>query len=83
MNNILPKHDFSADRPIISREQDLLGRKSFAESVATAIQGWHGDDSLVVALYGPWGSGKSSIKNMMIESCKMDSQDHSLIIIDQ
>ena len=26
-----------------------------------------GDDSLVVALYGKWGQGKSSVKNMVIE----------------
>ncbi|WP_202815786.1 KAP family P-loop NTPase fold protein [Aeromonas veronii] len=34
--------------------------------MATAISSWHGKDSLVVALHGDWGSGKSSIKNMAI-----------------
>jgi len=61
------KHPFSADRPIVSAQEDLLGRSSFAESLATAIDGWKGNDSLVLSLYGPWGSGKSSIKNMTLE----------------
>lgn len=46
------KHLFSADRPITSRKDDLLGRADFAESLASAIKGWTGNDSLVIALYG-------------------------------
>lgn len=64
------KHPFSADRPIISAQEDLLGRTGFAESLASAIRGWKGNDSLVIALYGSWGSGKSSIKNVVVESLR-------------
>jgi predicted KAP-like P-loop ATPase len=60
--------DFAADRPITSRSQDLLNRGAFADHLADAVARWHGDDSLVIALFGPWGSGKSSIKNMMLEA---------------
>ncbi|MBN1293160.1 MAG: hypothetical protein JXB48_15085 [Candidatus Latescibacteria bacterium] len=70
--NIIEK--FSSDRPIFSRDNDSLGRKEFAESLASAIKGWHGNDSLVLALYGAWGSGKSSIKNMVLETLK-ESKD--------
>lgn len=62
------KHPFSADRPITSCSEDLLGRSGFAKSIAAAIKGWIGNDSLVIALYGSWGSGKTSIKNMAIET---------------
>lgn len=58
----------SADRPIGSRVEDLLGRTHFAESLASTIYSWRGKDSLVIALYGDWGSGKSSVKNMLRES---------------
>lgn len=61
---------FETDRPIPGRESDRLGRGDFAEAVASAVRGWKGQDSLVIALYGPWGSGKSSIKNMVIEALK-------------
>ena len=46
------KHQFSADRPITTIEEDLLGWAPFAESLTSAIKGWQGNDSLVIALYG-------------------------------
>lgn len=63
-------HPFSADRPITSRGDDLLGRADFADSLANAIGSWKQRDSLIVALYGLWGSGKSSVKNMVLESLR-------------
>ncbi len=62
-----PTTYFSADRPIRSKSEDLLGRTPFAQSLAEIVEGWTGNASLVMALYGPWGIGKSSIKNMMLE----------------
>jgi len=59
-------HGFASDRPILKVEDDLLGRANFSKDLADAIASWHGKDSLVVALHGDWGSGKSSIKNMAV-----------------
>jgi predicted KAP-like P-loop ATPase len=55
-----------ADRPIQSLKEDLLKRGSFCVSLANAIQEWNGEHSLVIGLYGAWGSGKSSVKNMVV-----------------
>lgn len=74
------KHRFSADRPIRSREEDLLGRGGFSESLASAIRGWKGEESLVIGLYGPWGSGKSSVKNMVLDSLRSSGVDCPLIV---
>jgi predicted KAP-like P-loop ATPase len=74
------KHQFSADQPIGSIEEDLLGRAPFAESLASAIKGWRGNESLVVALYGPWGSGKSSVKNMVLQTLRSAETNCPLII---
>lgn len=79
-NSETSKHRFSADRPIGSREEDLLGRASFADSLASAIKGWKGNESLVIALYGPWGSGKSSAKNMVLQSLRLTEADSPLIV---
>ncbi len=62
-----PSEWLSADKPIETREEDALGRRVFSEALANAIRGWSGRDSLVIALYGSWGSGKSSVKNIMLE----------------
>jgi len=64
------RHPFSADRPIKNREEDILGRRQFAEAIAEAIQNWKSNDSLVIGLYGEWGSGKTSIVNMALDALK-------------
>lgn len=62
--------DFTADRPIKESSQDRLERGQFAAAVAEAIAGWKGNDSLTLAIYGPWGTGKSSVKNLILERLK-------------
>ncbi|EMC0409324.1 NTPase [Vibrio fluvialis] len=66
----MTEHTFSADRPITKAEEDLLGRVNFSNNLANALSSWSGKDSLVVALHGRWGSGKSSIKNMTLEKLR-------------
>jgi hypothetical protein len=78
--NTIDKHEFSSDRPINKIEQDLLGRSGFSQDLAKALAGWHGNDSLVVALHGEWGSGKSSIKNMALNELeKIDKHTPDII----
>lgn len=64
------KQQYSADRPIRSKKEDILGRAAFAARLADDIKLWGGDDSLVIAIYGAWGSGKTSIKNMLLEAIR-------------
>ena len=74
------KHPFSADRPISYSTEDLLGRLPFAKSMAEAIKGWQEKDSLVIALYGQWGSGKTSLKNMIIDSFNEGKDKGPLVV---
>lgn len=60
------------DLPIQTRGEDRLNRASFSRAVAKVISGWRGRPSLVIGLFGEWGSGKSSIKNMVVESLADD-----------
>jgi len=53
----------SADRPSTDPKDDLFGRAPFAKSLADGICRYPGSDGLVLALYGPWGSGKSTVLN--------------------
>ncbi|RAJ09631.1 KAP family P-loop NTPase fold protein [Aeromonas salmonicida] len=71
---------FSSDRPITKAEDDLLGRSGFSSDLANAMASWHGNDSLVVALHGDWGSGKSSIKNMALSQLEEISEDKPDVI---
>lgn len=51
----------SADRPSSNPQDDLFGHAAFAEGLANSICRYPGHDGLVLALYGPWGSGKSTV----------------------
>jgi len=73
------RHLFSPDRPITSREEDRLDRRAFAEEIARAVREWKGKDSLVIALYGSWGVGKSSIKNMVIDALRAAPEEASVV----
>jgi len=62
--------NISTDREISSGKDDRLDRKRFADSLANGIGRWKNKDSLVVGLFGSWGSGKTSIKNMILETLR-------------
>jgi predicted KAP-like P-loop ATPase len=59
---------FAADTPKkYMAKEDLLGRESFVRALAKILYRHRGDDSLVIALRGEWGSGKTTIKNFVVE----------------
>ena len=63
-----------ADQAILTKDDDLLRRTPFAEHLARFISEWHDNYGLVIALHGPWGSGKSSIKNIVLENLRVGWQ---------
>ncbi len=58
---------FWPDLPIKSNTDDLLSRASFSRALADAVLGYTHKESIVTALYGEWGSGKSSVVNLVLE----------------
>jgi hypothetical protein len=56
--------------PIASRAEDRLGRSGFADQLAVAVREASADQGLVVALAGEWGSGKTSVLNMVTEQLR-------------
>lgn len=56
---------FDTDTPIKTREQDLIGRAPFAERLAEILKSAAGPEPLVIGLYGSWGSGKTSVINLV------------------
>ncbi|MEX6494584.1 KAP family P-loop NTPase fold protein [Fusobacterium animalis] len=61
---------FYSEKPIISKNEDLLGRKKVANDLAKEIEHYKNKDSLTIGIVGKWGSGKTSFINMVLESFK-------------
>lgn len=61
---------FYAEKPIISKNEDLLGREKVANNLAREIKYYRNKDSLTIGIVGKWGSGKTSFINMVLESFK-------------
>ena len=56
--------DFS-DLPIKDPKQDALGILPFVRSLARSIRNMDSPQGVVLAINGPWGSGKSSAINLL------------------
>ena len=75
--------NYNSDKPIKSSEQDLLGRVTFSKQLGEAIYKYDGKDGLVLGVFGKWGTGKTSILNMVVNeiNCLSDNDDDSPIIV--
>lgn len=74
MNMKIPApYALRGDRPIESADEDRLGRAPFARAIAAQILDAPALESYVVAVMGPWGSGKTSMVNMIAEEATLRS----------
>lgn len=69
---------FYAEKPIISKNEDLLGREKVANNLASEIKYYKNKDSLTIGIVGKWGSGKTSFINMVLENFK--GNDNYIVI---
>lgn len=71
---------YSSDKPIRKITEDLLGRAPFSLQLAKAITNYNENSGLVIGIYGGWGTGKTSIINM-IENEISNLEDDKIIFI--
>ena len=74
IHNVTMTKYFDADRPIEHRDQDRLRRRPFSEAIAQHIRTIPAGSGFTVALSGEWGSGKTSILNMVAETLEEESE---------
>ena len=72
--------DLLPDRPCTAPENDLFGYAPFADNLAKTICRYSGKDGLVLAIYGPWGSGKSTMLNF-VECYLGQHRENSEVIV--
>lgn len=66
------KATFNPDRPLKADQPDRLGFKAIASSLASSLVEGSVSQGLVVAIEGSWGSGKSSMVNLLCDAVKPD-----------
>ena len=72
----------NSDLPIQGAAEDKLNRSTFADDLAQAIISRDTPEGLVVGMYGKWGSGKTSVMNMVIEKLDLyNSNTEQKIVI--
>jgi len=57
----------SGDNPIRSKTEDSLGRDRVARSIVRAVREADASEGYVIGIVGPWGSGKTSLLNLVRE----------------
>ncbi len=73
------------DIPINSSDEDLLERSTFAKATARSLVNMQESGTFTVGLYGKWGTGKTSLINMILQEIQaidnVESPDQKTIII--
>ena len=75
---------YYSDKPITKNEEDQLGRGDFAKMLAQSLAYLKVTDTFTIGLFGKWGSGKTSIVNMMLhelESIQHEANDEDRIVV--
>lgn len=55
----------SSDTPKDDPEEDLFGYSDFSQQLAKLVKSQSFSEEFVIGIYGPWGSGKSTILNFL------------------
>lgn len=61
---------FKSDQPIEHAPEDLLQRAKFASTLAQTLLEYKDTAPLNIGLFGPWGSGKTSLANLIVQRIK-------------
>ena len=60
------------DKAICDEKDDLLNRSNFAKKLANCIQRYTDNDPITMAILGKWGSGKTSLINLILNNLSND-----------
>ncbi len=71
----------SSDKPLANPEADRLGYGPFAKRLAESLLAMAPPDGFVIALYGSWGSGKTTVVNFIVHYLDDRPEDRRPIIV--
>src|SRR5258708_8132935 len=68
-----------SDFPRKDPDEDQLGRKLFCQKLARSLASGQSAGSTVVAIYGDWGVGKTTVKNFAVHFLR---KEHDIVPIE-
>lgn len=74
------QHSLLPDTALNDPNLDRLDRAQFATSLSSSIGRLEGNDSFVIGLCGPWGSGKTSVLNFVLADLDNGDADSPIIL---
>lgn len=74
-------NDHPQNNPLIGPEKDRLGYASFAEHLADSICKMTVTEGFVIAVYGSWSSGKSTLLNFVVHYLQQKPDEEQPIIV--
>ncbi|PJF29933.1 MAG: hypothetical protein CUN52_05840 [Phototrophicales bacterium] len=70
-----------ADKPLTDPARDLLNYDSFAMTLAKSIETMMPPEGLVMAIYGPWGAGKTTLIEFTLHHLeKLDIEKRPIVV---
>lgn len=76
-----PLSILSSDKPQTDPENDLFNYAPFAKQLAYAIENMTPVDGLVLAVYGDWGTGKSTLMNFVEYHLNGDDSEKEVVVM--
>lgn len=67
-----------SDKPRSFPDEDLLDRNQLAERIAATAMSWPHADALSIGVFGPWGSGKTTIMKLVEHSLRQHYNQTSM-----
>ena len=68
------------DQPIGTVKDDKFSRSGFVKSLAQALLNNDASHGLIVGFDAPWGYGKTSLKNMVVEQLGKDTDPNVTVV---
>ena len=75
------KETILSDKPLSELDQDQLGYSDFARGVAETICKISSEDGFTFGLFAPWGAGKTTCLNFIVQHIKNSNYDSKPIIL--
>ena len=70
------------DEPITDKSEDKYQRAEYTQNLADALLHSTDPHGLIIGIHGPWGSGKTSLKNLLINALKANENTDEYHIIE-